>query len=118
MNSQCYECTRSFCKIAVLERNRQRQESLLPLEGKVAIVSRQQKVLHKGRGGALAHQLCRLASGRVPAHNLLHAEHTCLATNLDDFWINGGGNSVSFENKFYSTIYFSYIKSKYYYHKL
>jgi hypothetical protein len=42
--------TRTFRKTAVLKTNCQRQENLLPPQGKVAIVPRQHKVLHVGRG--------------------------------------------------------------------
>jgi hypothetical protein len=61
--------TKSFHKIAVLGISRRRQEGLLPPEGKVAIVPRQQKVLHMGRGRPLTN--C------APSSKLSRADRTC-----------------------------------------
>jgi hypothetical protein len=78
--------TRSFRKIVTVERTRQRRESLLPPEGKIAIVPRQQKALHVGRG-ARSPTVPSAKLSRAVAHNL-HCT-LVLATNLDVFWIKG-----------------------------
>lgn len=67
-----------------------RHKRLLPPEGKVAIVPSQQKVLAVLGEGAPAHQLCRLASCRVPGPTTCCLPNALVfPTNLDVFWING-----------------------------